>query len=308
MTSPTQPPGRLRVALSDRLYRAVRWLSAARRPTLIGADRLPAGPAIYLANHAGPQGPIAVVRALPVRVHPWIIDELLSLRTAPRRMWLDVGRRWRVGARLGRAVCTLTTLLAVPLQGAQPGARARPTAHSTAPTARAWRSRQGRSVLIFPEEAAPDDAPLDAADDSLRPFGAGFAWLCARHLREVAPELALAPLIYRPDRATLEVLPPLRLTANDLRDRSPRDNGAHNNGPRSRACATAICAACNSASMRLWSPPTAPATAPGPARRGRAARRPCSHERPGSSWCAQRPAHGVVAIGAGACRRAHSAP
>ncbi len=236
MTSPTQPPGRLRVALSDRLYRAVRWLSAARRPTLIGADRLPAGPAIYLANHAGPQGPIAVVRALPVRVHPWIIDEMLSLRTAPRRMWLDVGRRWRVGARLGRAVCTLTTLLAVPFLKALSPVRVHKAngLFDGAYSQSLALLRQGRSVLIFPEEAAPDDAPLDAADDGLRPFGAGFAWLCARYLREVAPELALAPLIYRPDRATLEVLPPLRLTANDLRDRSPRDNGAHNNGPRSR--------------------------------------------------------------------------
>jgi len=228
---PPTRPGRLSLALSDALYGAVHWLCAPRRPTVSGIERLPAGAAVYLANHAGPQGPIAVVRALPARLHPWILDEMLSLRTAPRRMWLDVGRRWRLSERVGRAACAAASLLAVPfLRALAPVPVHRANGlfdacfdHSLALL------RLGRSVLLFPEEPAPEPdagqmpaAALDAADDGLRPFGAGLSWLCVRYLREVAPQLTLVMLLYRPARRVVEVLPPLTLHASDPRARDPR--------------------------------------------------------------------------------------
>ncbi|OIO84266.1 MAG: hypothetical protein AUK02_07275 [Anaerolineae bacterium CG2_30_58_95] len=39
---------------------------------LIGEENLPKeGPAVFIANHLGPTGPIAVVCSIPLQLHPW---------------------------------------------------------------------------------------------------------------------------------------------------------------------------------------------------------------------------------------------
>lgn len=46
---------------------------------LVGDENLSASsPAVYVANHAGSLGPIAVVSSLPVRVYPWVVSDMLE--------------------------------------------------------------------------------------------------------------------------------------------------------------------------------------------------------------------------------------
>jgi len=50
---------------------------------LEGEQYLPAqGPAVFVANHLGALGPIAVVASLPVRVYPWVIEDMLDKEKA----------------------------------------------------------------------------------------------------------------------------------------------------------------------------------------------------------------------------------
>ncbi len=50
---------------------------------LVGEENLPKrGPAVFVANHLGAMGPIAVLASLPVRVYPWVIGDMLDKEKA----------------------------------------------------------------------------------------------------------------------------------------------------------------------------------------------------------------------------------
>ncbi|MFZ5911721.1 MAG: lysophospholipid acyltransferase family protein [Chloroflexota bacterium] len=50
---------------------------------LLGDENLPErGPAVFVANHLGAMGPIAVLASLPVRVYPWVIGDMLDREKA----------------------------------------------------------------------------------------------------------------------------------------------------------------------------------------------------------------------------------
>ncbi len=217
MPSHRHQPGRVRLALSDLVYRAVRLAGAIGRPRLVGAERLPVGPAVYVANHAGSHGPISVVRAMPVRLHPWVIDEMLHLRTSVRRLYHDLGsQEWRLPERLGLAICAPIACLAVPfLRSLCPIEVHRTNGlFDGCYGASLTLLRQGRSILIFPEDG---DAEPDATT-GIGPFSTGFAWLCTRYLIEGASELPLVPLVYHAPTHSVHVLPPLLLHAADVSD------------------------------------------------------------------------------------------
>ncbi|HEY5984293.1 MAG TPA: hypothetical protein VIU38_12560 [Anaerolineales bacterium] len=46
------------------------------------SEPLPSGPAVFVSNHAGAMGPIAVTSSVRVRFHPWVIGDMLDLQTA----------------------------------------------------------------------------------------------------------------------------------------------------------------------------------------------------------------------------------
>lgn len=46
---------------------------------LLGDENLPEkGPAVFIANHLGPLGPIGVVCSLPFRLYPWVVGEMVD--------------------------------------------------------------------------------------------------------------------------------------------------------------------------------------------------------------------------------------
>lgn len=57
---------------------------------LFGAENLPEkGPAVFIANHLGPLGPIGVVSSLPFRLYPWVVGEMVDPKLAPEYIRAD---------------------------------------------------------------------------------------------------------------------------------------------------------------------------------------------------------------------------
>ncbi len=57
---------------------------------LIGEENLPKeGPAVFIANHLGPTGPIAVACSIPLQLYPWAIGDMLDKKLAPEYLRVD---------------------------------------------------------------------------------------------------------------------------------------------------------------------------------------------------------------------------
>jgi hypothetical protein len=57
---------------------------------LFGDENLPEkGPAVIIANHLGPLGPIGVVCSLPFRMYPWVVGEMVDPDLAPEYIRAD---------------------------------------------------------------------------------------------------------------------------------------------------------------------------------------------------------------------------
>lgn len=57
---------------------------------LIGEENLPKeGPAVFIANHLGPTGPIAVVCSIPLQLYPWVIGDMVDKGLAPEYLRID---------------------------------------------------------------------------------------------------------------------------------------------------------------------------------------------------------------------------
>jgi hypothetical protein len=66
--------------MKDPTYRWIAWIFEAFLwgGELVGDENLLEGPAVFVSNHLGAVGPIAVLACLPVRVYPWVISDMLD--------------------------------------------------------------------------------------------------------------------------------------------------------------------------------------------------------------------------------------
>jgi 1-acyl-sn-glycerol-3-phosphate acyltransferase len=191
--------------MRDTLYRTIRLLGAPFRYRVIGMQNIQgAGPAIYAANHLTSAGPIESILSLPVRLHPWVVAEMTDLRRAPAYLYDDfIGPSWRVRGRLGLAVSTLVSQLAVRLivgVGCVPVDRSRgaflePFRHSLALL------MEGRSLLIFPEDR---QGPMEP-ETSMRPFLPGFLLLCPLYQEAAQRSLPIYPMAVHAASRTISV-------------------------------------------------------------------------------------------------------
>jgi 1-acyl-sn-glycerol-3-phosphate acyltransferase len=149
-------------------------------------------PAIYVANHAGALGPIAVICSLPVRLHPWVIADMVdSERAGPylRKDFFEDDLRLS-GSWTARAALLLSRVSLGLLRGI-----------GSIPV---WQDRdlletyrlsdaylaQDRSLLIFPE----DPQLLISARTGMRPFKTGFAHLGSMHYARTQRCLKFYPM------------------------------------------------------------------------------------------------------------------
>ncbi len=190
--------------MNDTLYRAARLLGSPFAYRCAGLVHIGKGPAIYVANHLGPVGPIQVMLALPVRLYPWILAETIDPRLAGQRIYRDLVRPvWGLHGRLGRA---LGEIIAWPgvrfLWGLGCIAIDREHEQYMAAFRRSLALlRQGKSLLIFPED---ERRPLDPAT-GMRPFLCGFLLLCSLYERETGAPLPIYPVAVSSERREVSI-------------------------------------------------------------------------------------------------------
>lgn len=84
---------------------------------LIGEENLPEeGPAVFIANHLGPLGPIGAICSIPFRLYPWVVGEMVDPSLAPDYIRIDfVEPRLKLKPPISRFVSKALTKLTVPL-------------------------------------------------------------------------------------------------------------------------------------------------------------------------------------------------
>jgi len=154
---------------------------------------LSTGPAIYIANHLGAIGPIAMILSVPIRFYPWAIAEMMDFDRAPRYLFDDfVHPVLHLNGRFGMAFSTLLTKISVRLLQSVGAVSIDRFGGLTTDGFRVSMKllREGKNLLIFPEDAL---LPLDP-DTMMRPFMPGFASLCSLFQAEQDTLLPVYPM------------------------------------------------------------------------------------------------------------------
>ena len=151
------------------------------------------GPAIYIANHLGAIGPIAVILSVPMRFYPWIIAEMLDFNRAPQYLFDDfIHPVLRLNGHFGLIFSTFLTKISVRLLRAIGAVSIDRFGGLTVDGFRQSLKllHEGKNLLIFPEDSL---LPL-ASDTSMRHFMPGFATLCKLFQAELDKFLPVYPL------------------------------------------------------------------------------------------------------------------
>ncbi len=144
---------------------------------LIGEENLPeSGPAVFVANHLGPTGPIAASCSIPIRTYPWIMADMMDREKAAAYLnWDFVERTLKLKPPLSMAVSKRLSKLSVALLtslGGIPASQSYEDMH-VALKISVELLMKDKSLLIFPED---NQQPIDPAT-KMSPFKKGFARL-----------------------------------------------------------------------------------------------------------------------------------
>lgn len=180
--------------MSDKTYRLIAWLFDAFLwgGELVGNEIRTEGPAVFVSNHLGAVGPVAVIASLPVRVYPWVISDMLDRDRAvaylkvdfvepqlhlvpPLSLWLAEGIS-RISVRLLRAAGCIPVW---------EGERLYTTFAQSLDLLIG-----GKSLLIFPEDASKENTP----QYKMKPFQKGFTRLGELYFERTGLSLRFYPL------------------------------------------------------------------------------------------------------------------
>lgn len=162
---------------------------------LLGQENLPGkGPAVFIGNHLDAAGPIGVACSLPLRVHPWIITDMMDRDLAPKYMqWDFIERQLHLKPPLSCWLASLLCRITVPLfhsLGCIPVYRH--DYHRLHATLQATLQvlRTGEFVLIFPED---NQLPMDPVT-RMQPFQHSFVRLAEMYHLETGLCLPFIPV------------------------------------------------------------------------------------------------------------------
>jgi Acyltransferase len=144
---------------------------------LLGEENLPeSGPAVFVANHLGPLGPIGAICSLPLRLYPWIMADMLDREKAAAYLsWDFIERVFKIKPPLGLTLAKLLSKITVPML----------TSFGTIPAFQSIDDIQGalkisvellrerKCILICPEDVSLPQDPVT----KMSPFKKGFTRL-----------------------------------------------------------------------------------------------------------------------------------
>ncbi|MEW5829428.1 MAG: hypothetical protein AB1846_11100 [Chloroflexota bacterium] len=220
--------------MKDTTYRLIAWLFdvCLWGGELVDGENLPeSGPAVFVSNHLGASGPIAVVASLPVRVYPWVIAEMMDRELAAEYLRQDfVEPQLHVPPRFSPGLAKAISRVSVRLLASAGGipvfqGERLPETYRLSVDLLA----EGKSLLIFPED------PKQGMDPRYRmtPFKKGFARLGEFFHERTGQSLRFYPLAVHQETYQVRagkpvVFNPLNNPANErLRIKSRLETSIH---------------------------------------------------------------------------------
>jgi 1-acyl-sn-glycerol-3-phosphate acyltransferase len=198
--------------MNEKLYSLVSWGldELVWGGDLIGAENLPEhGPAVFVSNHLGALGPIAVGASLPVKLHFWIHADMLDPCLAPDYLRRDfVEGQLHLAQPLSGWLAVVISRIHVPLLTMLGGIPVyhTPEGHLTTFQLSIDLLAQGEDILIFPEDP---ELPLDARYQ-MAPFKKGFTRLGEMYFERTKKILSFYPLAVHAESLTVHVGKPIR--------------------------------------------------------------------------------------------------
>jgi len=149
------------------------------------------GPLILVSNHAGSFGPISVMTSLPVRLHPWVTYEVTDVARAAERirrefMEEELHLKPPLSAWLARVVARICVALMRDLGAVPVYDRSRKIRDTVSRSLSLL--EQGRSILVFPENAA---TPVNGL---MREFCTGFIHVAKLYYEKTRRAVTFLPV------------------------------------------------------------------------------------------------------------------
>jgi len=195
--------------MNDTTYRLIAWLFDAFLwgGELIGDENLAEGPSVFVSNHLGAMGPVAVIASLPVRVYPWVISDMLDADRAAAYLNQDfVEPQLHIAPPFSTWVAQGVSKISVRLLG-------------SAGCVPVWQGERlyetfersvgllidGKSLLIFPEDPSKETDPLY----KMTPFYKGFTRLGEVYYERAGKALRFFPVAAHLDSRRVKVGRPI---------------------------------------------------------------------------------------------------
>lgn len=198
--------------MNENLYRLVAWgfQELIWGGDLLGADELPErGPAVFVSNHLGALGPIAVGASIPFRLHAWTHADMLDPRLAPDYLRRDfVEGQLHLPRPLSGWLARAISRIHVPLLNAVGCVPVHNTPEGLLETFRLSVDllAQGECLLVFPENPNLTIEPRF----QMTPFKKGFARLGELFYERTKKILPFYPLAVHAESFTVRVGRPVR--------------------------------------------------------------------------------------------------
>ncbi len=163
---------------------------------LIGEENLPRrGPAVFIANHLDATGPIAAASSIPLRMHPWIIANMMDKDLAPAWLQEDFTERQLhlkppVSSWLARLLCRIAVPLFYSI-GCIPVYRGDYERMKTTLAMSMDVLRRGNFLIIYPEDNRMTIDP----ETGMQPFQRSFARLGEMYYEETKERLEFYPVV-----------------------------------------------------------------------------------------------------------------
>ena len=145
--------------------------------------------------------------SLPVRLHPWVIAEMVDISRTPDYLFEDfIKPAWHLDGQIGKRISRLIAPIAVRvLRSLDPVSVDRNRGWCREAFQKSLELLvSGESLLIFPEQPAKQCDPVS----QIRPFLGGFCWLSQMYYKSTGKALAIQPMaVFPPGRRMIIASP-----------------------------------------------------------------------------------------------------
>jgi len=202
--------------MNDTIYRILSGLFDAFLwgGELCEIENLPeTGPAVFVSNHLGAVGPIAVIASLPIRVHPWVISDMMNKNKAADYLRKDfVEPQLHLTPPASNWVATAISKVSVNLLRSAGCITVHQGERLLETYKKSVNLLQGEKfILVFPEDPDGDTDP----SCQMKPFKKGFTRLGEYYYRQTNCLLSFYPLAVHRESYRVQVGKPVRFNARN---------------------------------------------------------------------------------------------